>query len=191
MSARSRILDLFLSNIGNVVDKSQIAEVAQIAEWARRVRELRDEYGYEIRSHKDEITLKPGQYILRNATPNPVAKERKIPKDQYYRILSRDGHKCLSCGRKPGDLHPTDKNRTIKLVVDHIIPISSVEAQNIDANNDSNLQTLCDFCNEGKSNKYIGKVGKARENLKALVRNSPLETQREIYLVLKTIFEKP
>lgn len=189
MSARSRILDLFLSNIGIVVDKSQISEVAQIAEWARRVRELRDEYGYDIRSHKEETSLKPGQYILRDPNPNPVAKERKISKDQYYRILNRDGHKCLSCGRGPGEVHPTDPRKTLKLVVDHIVPISTAEAQGIKPNDDSNLQTLCDFCNEGKANKFIGKVGEARENIKALVRNAPLETQKEIYLVLKSIFE--
>ncbi|MGK0270510.1 MAG: 5-methylcytosine-specific restriction endonuclease McrA [Cocleimonas sp.] len=189
MSARSRILDLFMSNISEVIDKTQIAEVAQIAEWARRIRELRDEHGYDIKSHKDDRKLKPGQYILHNPIPSPVAKERKISKDQYFRILSQDGHKCLSCGRSPGEVHPTDPRRTIKLVVDHIIPISSAEAQNIQPNDDSNLQTLCDFCNEGKANKYIGKIGEARENLKALVRNAPLEVQKEIYLVLKSIFE--
>jgi 5-methylcytosine-specific restriction endonuclease McrA len=190
MSARARILDLFISNIGKVLDQYKIAEVAQIAEWARRIRELRDEYGYDIKSHKDDTTLKPGQYILHNQTPSPVAKERKISKDKYYRILNRDGHICLSCGRSPGEIHPTDSKRTVKLVVDHIIPISSTEAQNIQPNDDSNLQTLCDFCNEGKANKYIGKVREARVNLKALVRNAPLEVQKEIYVVLKSIFEQ-
>jgi site-specific DNA-methyltransferase (cytosine-N4-specific) len=33
-------------------------------EWARRVRELRNEDGYQILSHKDRASLKPNQYLM-------------------------------------------------------------------------------------------------------------------------------
>ncbi len=190
MSARSRIEKLFLSNVGKVVTKSEIAEVAKISEWARRVRELRDEFGYSIKSHKDlPGDLKPGEYLLENPTPSPKAKERKISKDQYFRVLARDGHKCCSCGREPGDQNPIDENRAIKLVVDHVYPISDAEKYDIDPYGDENLQTLCDFCNEGKWNKYAGKIGEAKLNLTALVRHAPRKEQYEVFEMLKRIFD--
>ena len=191
VSARDRIKQLFLDNLEKVVTKDQIYKVAGISEWARRVRELRDEFGYAIKSHKDfPETLKPGEYILSDPTPSEKAKQRKIKKDQYFRILNRDKHLCLSCGRKPGDSHPTDAARSIKLVVDHVYPISDSEKYGIDPYSDSNLQTLCDFCNEGKWNKYAGTIGESRLNLVALIRHARVAEQEEIYLVLKDIFDK-
>ena len=188
--ARRRILELFLSRVGQRVTKEEIVEVARISEWARRVRELRDEMGYPIRSHKDRPKeLKPGQYILESATPNPTAKARRIGKDQWFRILNRDRHLCLSCGRTAGDPHPTDPSRTVRLVVDHIYLISTAAKYGMDPYADENLQTLCDFCNEGKWNKFAGRIGEARANLEALVRHAPLEEQRRVYEYLKGVFE--
>lgn len=190
MSARKRILELFKSNIGNVVTKEQISEAANISEWARRVRELRDELGYEIKSHKDlPSKLKPGEYILASLTPSPKAKERKIGKDQYFRILTRDKHRCVSCGREPGDVHPIDEKRKVKLVVDHIWTISDAEKYGKDPYGDENLQTLCDFCNEGKWNKYAGPIREAKANLTALVRHAPISEQKAVYDMLKKIFD--
>ena len=191
MSARERIKELFLEKIGEVVTKEEISKVANINEWARRVRELRDEYGYEINSFKDmPDILKPGDYILYNPVPSPKAKERKISKDQYFRILNRDGHHCLSCGREPSDLNPLNPNKKIKLVVDHVHPISDASKYDIDPYGDENLQTLCDFCNEGKWNKYAGKIGESKLNITALVRHASKSEQIQVYQMLKKIFEK-
>ena len=190
-AARNRILDLLKQHVGEVVAKEQIAAAANISEWARRVRELRDEYGYQILSHKDRPgELKPGEYILVSAEPRETAKQRKIGKDQYFRILVRDRHMCQSCGAKVGDPNPLDPSRTIRLMVDHIYPISEADKYGIDPYADENLQTLCDACNEGKWNKYAGKIGEARLNLEALVRHAPLDEQRRIYEALKAIFER-
>jgi HNH endonuclease len=189
-AARKRILELFLANVGHRVTKEQIAAVAQISEWARRVRELRDEMGYEILSYKDRPgELRPGEYILASERPRETAKQRKIGKDQWYRILDRDGHHCVSCGRTIGDPNPLDPTRKIVLVVDHTVPISEADKYGIDPYADENLQTLCDVCNEGKWNKFIGRVGVARMNLTALVRHASLEEQRRIYEILKVVFE--
>lgn len=190
MSARDRIKDLFLDNLGVIVTKDDISKVARISEWARRVRELRDEHGYQIKSHKDVPNeLKPGEYILYDPKPSTKAKQRKISKDQYFRVLNRDKHMCLSCGRKPGDVHPTDSSRTIRLVVDHVYPISDADKYQIDPYSDDNLQTLCDFCNEGKWNKYAGNIGKAKQSLTALVRHSPRAEQKKVYEMLKKIYD--
>lgn len=57
-----------------------------------------------------------------------------------YRVFSRDGHKCVSCGLGPHD--------GALLEADHILPRSLIGPTDID-----NLQTLCERCNQGKSNR--------------------------------------
>jgi hypothetical protein len=190
-AARTKILALLEANIGKVGTKDQIAAAAGISEWARRVRELRDELGYPILSHKDRPgELRPGDYILTSDVPRQTAKLRKIGKDQRFRILDRDGHKCLSCGALPGDPHPIEPDRTVRLVVDHVFPISKAEEYGVDPYSDANLQTLCDVCNEGKWNKFAGRLGEAQIDLAALVRHASLDDQRRIYESLRIIFEQ-
>lgn len=67
--------------------------------------------------------------------------ERKIMNDDLrYNVLKRDNFKCVICGASSDD--------GAKLHVDHIIPVSKGGKTVM-----SNLQTLCDRCNLGKSNK--------------------------------------
>lgn len=58
-----------------------------------------------------------------------------------YNIMKRDGFKCVICGRSQND--------GAKLHVDHIKPVSK-GGKTIE----SNLRTLCDMCNLGKSDSY-------------------------------------
>lgn len=57
-----------------------------------------------------------------------------------YDVLRRDNYKCAICGKGNRD--------GVKLEVDHIIPVSKGGKTEM-----SNLQTLCERCNRGKSNK--------------------------------------
>lgn len=68
------------------------------------------------------------------------AERNKLTKKLRYEILERDHYKCAICGRSAND--------GIILHVDHIIPISK-GGETIP----SNLQTLCEDCNLGKSDK--------------------------------------
>jgi 5-methylcytosine-specific restriction endonuclease McrA len=52
-------------------------------------------------------------------------------------VFTRDKATCLCCGKK--------KRRGVKLVIDHIIPVSMSGENDL-----SNLQTLCNFCNSIK-----------------------------------------
>ena len=62
--SKQLILEFFLSNIGKIVESKDIqAASGGAVEWARRVRELRNEQGYQILSHKDRANLKPNQYL--------------------------------------------------------------------------------------------------------------------------------
>ncbi|MFA7230999.1 MAG: hypothetical protein WC071_06985 [Victivallaceae bacterium] len=47
--SKAKILDFLLENIGITVNSTQLQEASgYAAEWARRLRELRDEEGYQI-----------------------------------------------------------------------------------------------------------------------------------------------
>ncbi|MDD4239565.1 MAG: helicase-related protein [Desulfotomaculaceae bacterium] len=73
-------------------------------------------------------------------------------------VLTRDGEKCLCCGRKKG--------KGIRLEIDHIIPTYMGGKTNLD-----NLQTLCSFCNK---NKGINEI-----NFRD-IHSSPLRTPKKL-----------
>lgn len=76
-----------------------------------------------------------------NKYSETIRQERKIMNnDIRYNVLKRDNFTCQLCGITAKD--------GAKLEVDHIIPVSKGGKTIM-----SNLQTLCDRCNKGKSNK--------------------------------------
>mgnify|MGYP000930879233 CR=1 FL=1 len=57
--ARGKLRAHFLANLGRVMDSDELRAVADNqSEWARRVRELRTEEGYQILTHNDRSALK-------------------------------------------------------------------------------------------------------------------------------------
>jgi 5-methylcytosine-specific restriction protein A len=64
-------------------------------------------------------------------------KARSISVGRRTRILARDGFRCRRCGNGPKDE---------RLLIDHVVPVSRGGS-----NDDSNLQTLCEPCNQGKA----------------------------------------
>lgn len=181
-SARQRILDYFISRgVGVVVDKSELIEVARISDWARRVRELRDEFGWKISSFNDRGDLKPGEYVLESLEPG-AASPRRIPSDQRMRILRRDGYTCQVCGLGAGEISPLT-GKTVRLHIDHIKPISAGGD-----NSDDNLRVLCSDCNQGRSNLYH--PDDVTINAMALIRKLPRNIQKEVYEFLKNKFDR-
>jgi len=147
IGARTKLRDHFLSNVGKVMDSDELREVAGgITEWARRVRELRTEEGYQIQTHNDRSDLKPGQYLLENPSPQP-AFERAISKETRSFVLDRNGFTCQMCGAVAGEPHPYDPSRKTRLHIGHIIDKSQGGTDD-----SSNLRALCSVCNEGASN---------------------------------------
>jgi hypothetical protein len=147
IGARTKLREHFLSNIGRLMDSDELREVAGgITEWARRVRELRTEEGYQIQTHNDRSDLKPGQYILNDPKPQP-AFERVISKETRAFVLDRNGFTCQMCGAVAGEPHPYDLSRKTRLHIGHIVDKS--QGGTDDA---SNLRALCSVCNEGASN---------------------------------------
>lgn len=144
--ARNKLREYFLAHVGEVLDSDTLREVAGISEWARRVRELRNEEGYQIMTDKDLSDLKPGQYILTTPTP-VVAYARKISKETRSFVLDRDGYTCQMCGAVAGEPHPFDPTRKTVLTMGHIVDKSMGGTDD-----PSNLRAICSICNEGASN---------------------------------------
>ena len=52
--SRAKLRQHFLANLGRIMGAEELRSVAgNISEWARRVRELRTEEGYQILTHND------------------------------------------------------------------------------------------------------------------------------------------
>jgi len=129
------------------MDSDELRAVAGgITEWARRVRELRNEEGYQIQTHNDRSDLKPGQYFLEDPRPQP-AFERSISKESRAFVLDRNGFTCQMCGAVAGEPHPYDPSRKTRLHMGHIMDKSQGGTDD-----SANLRALCSICNEGASN---------------------------------------
>lgn len=150
VAAKEKIRRFLLANIGKVVTSKQIRDAAGegVSEWARRVRELRGEEGWKIRTHNDDATLKPGEYRLDEKPPEKpdVAFERKISGRLRAEVLDRNGFTCQMCGLTPGEID-ADTGRQVHLHVAHIKDKSLGGKDEL-----SNLRTLCSRCNEGAKN---------------------------------------
>jgi hypothetical protein len=181
MSARDRIRAFFEANVGRVVTTGQIRQVGRISEYARRIRELRDEEGMQIKSHIDRPDLKPGEYILKTLERLPVI-GRGISPQLRNEILERNGFTCQLCGAGAGDPDPFNPGRKLRLHIDHIVPISQGGT-----NDKGNLRVLCSACNQGRSN--IQTASETARNLLARIRRAPRHVQREIYDALKRKFD--
>ena len=146
LGARDKLRAYFLKNVGKVLTSDALREGAGISEWARRVRELRNEEGLDILTHNDRSDLKPGEYILTSTKPKP-AFERGISKETRAFVLDRNGFTCQMCGAAAGEPHPYDNGRKTRLHIGHIIDKSMGGTDD-----PGNLRAICSVCNEGASN---------------------------------------
>ena len=169
--SKQLILDYFLSNVGKVLESRDIQVASGGAvEWARRVRELRNEEGYQILSHKDRADLKPNQYLLETTKRAPAFK-RNISKETRAWVLERNGYTCQMCGVAAGDPDPFGGDRTVRLTMGHVIDKSK-------GGDDSpqNLRAICSNCNEGLQNTSLPKPDQI--HLLAQVRRATIDDQK-------------
>lgn len=170
--SRGKLRAYFLNNIGKVLSSEELRQVTGISEWARRIRELRNEEGFNILTHNDRNDLKPGQYILVDAKPLP-AFERGISKETRAFVLDRNGFTCQMCGAAAGENHPYDHGRKTRLHIGHIIDKSMGGADE-----PYNLRAICSVCNEGASNLTLNRPQAIK--LIAQVRRAPTLDQLDI-----------
>ena len=177
MGARDRIRAFLEAHVGKVVTTKQIGKVAKISDYQRRIRELRDEEGMEIRSYKDHPGLRPDRYILKSLEYRPVV-GRVISLQLRNEILERNGLTCQLCGATGADPDPGNPGRKLRLVIDHLIPVSQGGT-----NTRENLRVLCSACNAGRAN--LQAASESARNLLARIRRAPRSVQLEVYEALK------
>ncbi len=170
--ARERLKKYFESNVGKVLEGDDLRAIAGISEWARRIRELKSEYGMNIQTHNDQSDLKPGQYVLVDLTIRPQA-VRNISKEVRARVLDRDGATCQMCGIAAGDPHPSDGDKPARMHLGHIIDKSAGGSDDV-----SNLRCLCSVCNEGIQNISLPRPQYLQ--ITTLLRRAPSSEQVEV-----------
>lgn len=175
-AARTKLRNFFTANVGKVLSTQVLAKIAGIRDYQRRIRELRNEEGMKIRSHKDNHNLKPGQYILESLDTDPVV-ARSISAQLRMDILDRNGFTCQLCGATGGDPNPVDPSRKVRLVIDHITPISQGGT-----NDRTNLRALCTACNQGRSN--LEAPSETVKNILARIRKLTKSDQKQLYKAL-------
>ncbi len=149
IGSKEKIRRFLLANIGRIIESHELQAAADGAvQYSRRLRELRDEEGWQILSHLDTTELKPGQYILREAPAEArgIQFTRGISAKIRAEVLDRNGFTCQMCGVTPGDIDPAT-GRRVRLHIGHIKDKSHGGKDEL-----SNLRALCSSCNQGAKN---------------------------------------
>lgn len=141
LSVRDKILKFFQANVGKPVSGEELRYVAnQKTEWARRVRELRTEFGWPIATRNTgRPDLPVGVYVLQ-ANRQSHEHDRSIPDLIRSNVLRRDGYKCTQCGWSHAEWNPSDP-RFLEL---HHIRFHVKGGKNVEGN----LVTLCTVCHD-------------------------------------------
>ncbi|MFC4448087.1 HNH endonuclease [Halorussus aquaticus] len=140
-SGKGRIREYLRDKIGEPVRSERLAQISGISEYARRVRELRNQEGFVIDSTRTRSELGQNDYFV--VEIRDIEEKSRISAQTRYEQLERQSN-CEICGR---DAHHPDVRY---MEVDHIE--SFVDYDNSDAVNDpDNLRTLCNECHHGKS----------------------------------------
>ncbi len=138
---RDKILEFMRANVGKLVTGEELRYVSKDkTEWARRVRELRTEYGWPILTkNSGRPDLPVGVYVLEQDRQSP-AHDRKIPDPVRRSVLRRDNYTCKRCGWQHSLWNRSDPRH---LELHHI----QAHYQG-GLNSKENLITLCTVCHD-------------------------------------------
>lgn len=141
LSVRDKILEYLIKNVGKKVTGEELRYVARNrTEWARRVRELRTELGWQVMTKVAGMPELPiGVYVLASTRQAPEH-DRVIPDQVRRQVLQRDQYKCRNCGWDHERWNPSDPRH---LEAHHIEP-----HERGGPNTSENLITLCSVCHD-------------------------------------------
>jgi len=140
-SVRDKILSFLRANAGRGVTGEELRYVAgDKTEWARRVRELRTEFGWPVVTKSTgRPDLGVGVYVLQADRQSPEH-DRHIPDDVRREVLRRDGCRCHECGWSHDGWNPSDpRHLELHHVKHHVKGGENVK---------ENLKTVCTVCHD-------------------------------------------
>lgn len=170
-SIKKRIEALFLDNIGKIISREQILQVAtdpitgkQPENWHQRLSELRTDDGYTILSWRNRGWLRVEEYLMTSSDKRLQAGKRVRPtKETWHIILDKANHCCewkedgISCKLKENEIDPIGGGK-VKLTPDHKKPHSiNPESDPIDP---KQWQALCSRHQVMKKNYWDSSTGK-------------------------------
>jgi 5-methylcytosine-specific restriction endonuclease McrA len=130
-SRKQLVIEYFKTHLGEWIHNQELRNLSGLNDVPRTIRLLRQE-GWQINIRGD------GHVMLISLEKVEARGLRKAISERVrYEVFSRDDSRCQSCGRGVAD--------GIKLVVDHMLPVDWGGTNEI-----TNLQTLCEECNQGK-----------------------------------------
>jgi hypothetical protein len=140
-SVRDKLLKFLRANISQGVTNEELRYVAgDRTEWARRVRELRTEFGWPIATKTTgRPDLSVGVYLLQADRQSPEH-DRHIPDDVRREVLRRNGYKCHKCNWTHTEWNSSDPRH---LELHHVKPHGK-GGENVEGN----LETLCTVCHD-------------------------------------------
>jgi hypothetical protein len=141
IGVREKILEFLRNNVGKQISGEELRYLADGAtEWARRVRELRTEFGWKIVTKQNRPDLPVGVYIMESGKQSPEH-DRKIPDPVRAKVLTRDGYKCTKCKWSYEDKKKDDPRTNLELhhKKEHVKGGGQEE---------ENLTTLCNVCHD-------------------------------------------
>lgn len=140
---RDKILEYMRLNVGKQITGEELRYVANNkSEWARRVRELRTEFGWPVVTKTTGMPNLPvGVYVLAKDLQAPEH-DRVIPDHVRRAVLQRDKYTCQAkdCKWNQEIWNPSDPRH---LEAHHVI--KHVEGGE---NTEENLITLCNICHD-------------------------------------------
>ena len=196
-SVKKRIEALFLDNLGQILTREQIIQVAvdpktgkQPENCHQRLSELRTDDGYTILSWRNKGYLKVEEYLMPHAEKRDTIAKRIKPTDKtWLKVLKRADYACewnedgQLCGLSEGDTDPIGGGR-VKLTPDHKTPHSI--NPNADKNEPNQWQVLCGRHQVMKKNYWDNNSGKM--NVYAIVQAATKKQKAEIFKFLLEYF---
>ena len=146
LSIRDKILQFMKENIGKQLTGEELRYLAgNKTEWARRVRELRTEYGWFVMTKTTGMPELPvGIYVL--ASDRQAPEHDRTIKDPVRReVLRRDDYRCKDCTWSVKEWNSSDPR--------HIEAHHVAHHAKGGRNTAENLITLCNICHDVRHSK--------------------------------------
>jgi hypothetical protein len=170
---KKRILELFLSNVGKVLETPDIqAAGGGFPDWPRKIRALRRIDGYQILSRKDRPSLNPSEFVMETTERLPSFSPDISQKIRDW-VFEQKLRTCQMCGYAAGDPDPFGGIDTVRLTISYIVATAH-------GGDDSprNLCIRCTDCEEGMRNIVVHRPDQIA--LLTQVRRATIDNQEAI-----------